>query len=239
MLANTVITAAGNSLSLFLPAGFVTPKSLIEVDGEPVIAKAIASYWIGEGSLVVGVNEIEEDSYRISRAVREKAPTAECVPVPDKSAGALISALYCAKDLNPDSPLVIASGDSVFHGDIADVLAGFQDRNLSAATLAFQSDNSRWSYLRLNPENQIIEVAEKRVIGPLATTGFFYFESTQMFIEAAKWVLVNNVNFQGRFYVSSALNYLISRGMNLGYTLADKANFRAYSLPIDFAFPSR
>lgn len=239
MLTSTVITAAGNSLSLFLPAGFITPKSLIEVDGEPVIARAIASYWSGEGSLVVGVNEIEENSYGISDAVREKSPEAEYVSVPDKSAGALISALYCVKDLNPDSPLVIASGDSVFQGDISEVIASFQDRKLSAATLAFRSDNPRWSYLRLNSDNQIIEVAEKRVIGPLATTGFFYFESTQMFIEAAKWVLVNNVNFQGRFYVSSALNYLISRGLNLGYTLADKENFRAYSLPIDFAFPSR
>ena len=237
-LTSTVITAAGNSLNVFIPSGFGLPKSLIPIGSAPLLVQAIKAYSHSLENTTVAINIEEDKEFGIAGELHNYLPGVNICKVQDKVAGALISALIAVKDCDPEGPLVIASGDSVFTGDIGAALEDFQVRELSAAALVFPSNNPRWSYLRLNGDGDVIEVAEKKVVGKYATTGFFYFQSVRLFVEAATWVLVNNVNYQGRFYVSAAMNYLISRGGKLGYHLAAPEAFRSYALPHDFVVES-
>ena len=77
-------------------------------------------------------------------------------------------------------------------------------------------------------------VAEKRVIGPLATTGVFYFRTAELFLNAAKWCLVNNAKDRGVYYVSTALNAIIMEGLSVKYIEIPRHEYRSWSLPIDF-----
>ena len=103
-----------------------------------------------------------------------------------------------------------------------------------AFTVAFRSKNPRWSYLSTNEQGQVSEVAEKEVIGSLATTGVFMFSRGQDFVDAAEWVLTNNARTAGRFFVSTALNYIISRGSLVGFTEVSRSEYFSYSTPADF-----
>ena len=68
MRIQTVITAAGDSRSQFLDAGFLLPKSLIKVGTKQVIEMAIDSYVIDYSNFQVAVNSEESTEFGTDRA---------------------------------------------------------------------------------------------------------------------------------------------------------------------------
>lgn len=230
----TVLTAAGDSRGLFIPAGFGAPKSLVRWRGREILSRAIDSYVVDPMRSRIAVNADEDESWSIEKFVSKNHSGLESVLVPSAAKGALASAVLCLSDWQIDLPLVVAAGDSSIAGGIQQMVTDFQNRDLDAATIGFASTNPRWSYLDIGPSGDVRRVAEKSAIGPIATTGVFYFRSTSMFIDAAKWCFVNNSNFQGRFFVSHTLNFLISSGLQVGYCEVPRSRYSSWSLPADF-----
>ena len=234
----TVITAAGDSRGLFLPAGFGLPKSLVRWDGREVIAQAIDSYAFDVSATTVAVNEAEDDEWNITGFITEHFPQARVVRVANGTQGALASAMIALND-RIDRPLVVAAGDSRILGGVGRFIEEFAQSRLDAATIAFESDDPRWSYLSVDEAGGVRQVAEKHVIGSYATTGVFYFASTRTFVDAATWAFVNNASYHGLFYVSATLNYLISTGQRVGFSIIERDNYQSWSLPVDFIAQSR
>jgi CTP:molybdopterin cytidylyltransferase MocA len=228
------VTAAGDSREAFISAGFGAPKSLVEVDGRPVICRAIESYALCRELTCVALNSQEDEEWGISDCVVREFPQISTVRVPTGARGALVSALFAIEDFDPDLPLVIAAGDSEVIGGIGGHVAELINQGADAGTIAFQSSQPRYSYLAVNSAQDIIQVSEKHIIGPWATTGVFYFRSTKLFYEAAKWCLTNNAQLRGVFYVSSALNYVVSVAGRVRFMPIDSAAYRPWSLPADF-----
>lgn len=134
-----------------------------------------------------------------------------------RTAGALCTALLAFDHINPELPLVIAPGDSLFSRPMGiEIMSFFEDSNFGW-TLSFKSNGARWSYLRLSEKGEVTEVVEKNQVSSVATTGVFGFKRARDFLEAAEWVLVNNFTTDGRFFTSAAMNYKIMEGATLGY----------------------
>lgn len=234
MSYQTIVTAAAPTKEIFLSAGFPTSRNRLTVGDLPLLYRAVSSAASSKGSVTLVLNKEEESSdFSASAMIEALIPSLKIVHSPTEAKGALVSALLGAEQLDPDLPLLICPGDAFLSKsfethlpDTAMALDGF--------TLAFRSQSPRWSFLGLNSEGEISEVAEKRVIGDFATTGHFYFKRASDFIEASKWVLVNNANVNGAFYVSTALNYLVSSGLSLGFKEISRDEYFSFSKPHDF-----
>lgn len=230
----TIITAAGDSRERFFGAGFAQPKSLVQIHGLTVVEKAIRSYTVDFLHLTVAVNEDEDVEWGVAEEITRAFPTANVIRVSSQARGALASALLSISKVDPDLPLVVAAGDSQVTRDVETIVSDFQAQDFAAATIVFDSSGPRWSYVAVDRRNKVLEVSEKFQVGVLATTGFFYFETARSFIEAARWVLINNAHVDGNFYVSTTLNFLISRGEKVGFQKIQRSEYRSWSLPIDF-----
>lgn len=230
----TILTAAGDSRPLFLAAGFGRPKSLVIREGEPVLAQAIRSYSAHGQNTVVAINKDEANEWPIASMLGLKFPDVQVCTVPGSAKGALISAVMSAPDVVADEPLVIAAGDSYIRGGIQSFIHGFEQDGASAATIVFRSQDPRWSYLATDASGQVIQVAEKEVVGSLATTGVFFFRRASDFIEAAQWCLVNSAHRNGIYYVSAALNYLLAAGHKISFVEISQQDYVPCSLPVDF-----
>ena len=229
----TLITAAGDSRQLFLSSGFPTPKSLVSPEGQAVLSHAINSYAYDLTRTTVAINREEESEWSISTRILEQFPTVRILPVSSKVRGAMATALI-ALDVSRDSPLIIAAGDSKVVGGISHHIDQFIEDDVDAATIAFRASEPRWSYLQINEAGGIERVAEKEVIGPLATTGVFFFRSLDDFMRSASWALVNNASNNGIFFVSTTLNYLIAQGKRVAYSEIAREEYKSWSLPVDF-----
>lgn len=234
MTYQTIVTAAAPTLDLFLRAGFPTSRNMVPLEGKPLLIRAIECTSHPDLPAVVVVNREEEDS-RFGCAAELGASARVRAVIESSSAvkGALPSALLGMGHADLDKPLLLAPGDSVLATPFWELLE-LAPKEASAFTLAFESSNPRWSFLKENEKGEVIQVAEKRAVGRLATTGHFFFRSAQDFLEAATWVLANNAMVQGRFFVSTAFNYLISQGKLISSIQIDRDQYSSYSKPYDF-----
>ena len=234
MQYQTLITAAGDSRGAFGAAGFSSPKSLVRVDGIPLINQAIESYRHPSGPLVVAINTHENEQFNLENEINECFHDATVVKVASAVRGALATAVLAAGELDLDSPLVISAGDSTVEGGVAAHIHSLISNSIDAGTIVFESSNPRWSYINVGELGNVLQVTEKSVAGPYATVGCFYFKSAGIFLEAAKWVFLNNARVKGNFYVSTSLNYLISRGLSVGFEVIPRGLYRSFSRPADF-----
>ena len=237
-MIQTLITAAKDSRPLFYAAGFGKPKSLVKWDGREVLLRSMDSYVADPYACWVAVNAEEDRDWDLSGKIYENFPAARVIPIPSGVKGALASALLAMAEVAPDEPLVVAAGDSMLQGGVAKHIQQFIANGSDAGTIAFPSTSPRWSYLSVCESAQVRQVAEKRVIGSLATTGVFYFRRADDFYDAATWCLVNNASHDGMYYVSSTLNYMISQSKRVHHLTVPSARYRSWSLPIDFSAQS-
>lgn len=230
----TIITAAGDSRPLFLASGFGTPKSLVLREGRTVLEHAVNSYADSFHRSVVAINREEADEWPIESVLLSAFPGIGVIPIPTSVKGALISALMAAGRLDPEMPLVVAAGDSFIRGGIGEYIDALHARGASAGTIVFRSNDPRWSYLATNSAGYVTQVAEKRIIGTLATTGVFYFRRGGDFLGSAQWCLVNSAHRSGIYYVSSVLNRMLMLDKSVYFAEITKDAYVPCALPADF-----
>ena len=233
MQFNTVVTAAAPTKEYFAEAGFTRSRNNMVVEGEKLLFRAIEFAHPGMGDLHIVLNEEESAQDSLAEEINDRYPEARVFQANSRVAGALVSGLIACDNLDLEMPLLVVAGDSFLRQHVRHYLPS-EVENLGAWTIAFKSGNPRWSYLSTNPDGAVSEVAEKEVTGDMATTGVFLFNRGQEFVNAAEWVLVNNARRNGRFFVSTALNYFISRDRRVGFTEIPRSDYYSYSTPADF-----
>lgn len=205
----------------FPQAEYFFPKPLVEVRGQPMIQRVINGLRrikrMHEFVFVLpddecrnfsldGVVKIAtEDQCRI---VRLKTPTR----------GAICSCLWAIEQIDPNEPLIIANSDQVIETDLNLALDALDAKKADAGVVIFKAMHPRWSYVRVDDKGYVLEAAEKRVISPWAMAGFYYFRKASFFFDAAKQIILDEVEDGGAYYVSTALNYLILDGMKVATT---------------------
>ncbi len=159
------------------------------------------------------LNDLEA-SHRIT-IINPQAPTR----------GALATAMLTVDFMSANSPIVLIPTNShlekgVFFAFLEQMIRA----DYSAGTMCVRSDNPRFSYIRVH-DGKVIEVIEKKVVGDLATTGIFFFRTREVLTESAKWAFVNNQTTNASFYIAPCLNYAISKGLDIGYHVAEDKDY--------------
>lgn len=225
-LWQTIITAAGEDNASFQSGGINLPKNLIPFGGSTILGTAISSYSLHNNKTHVMIRSDEAEKWKTDEILSVSNLGIRFHRIPRATRGALCSAAMALDSLESDLPLIITSGDSFIKGDISKLLPLFFSKEAAAGTLLFQNSLPRWSFARLGNGDKILEMAEKSPISTNASTGLFYFRSPELFIRAAEWVLKENMNIKGEFYLSSALNYLIMNGEKvLGVELSSECSY--------------
>lgn len=139
--------------------------------------------------------------------------------------GALATAMLAVDFMSANSPIVLIPTNSHLEKNVFfTFLEQMIQAEYSAGTMCVRSDNPRFSYIRVH-DGKVIEVIEKKVVGNLATTGIFFFRTREILVESAKWAFVNNQTTNSSFYIAPCLNYAISKGLEIGYHVADDRDY--------------
>jgi hypothetical protein len=166
-------------------------------------------------------------THRSSNQLKQIGVGAELKSVnpPGLTRGALATALLTVDFMTEDHPIVLLPTNShleseVFYSFVSQMIQS----NNSAGTVCVRSNNPIFSYVRVF-EGKVIEVVEKRVVGDLATTGIFFFKSKDILVESANWSFVNNQSTDRDFYIAPCLNYVLSKGLSIGYHVAESKEY--------------
>lgn len=84
----------------------------------------------------------------------------------------------------------------------------------------FEATEDRWSFVKVNDEGYVVEVAEKEPISKWATAGMYHFSHGCDFVSAANEMIRQNLRVNGEFYVGPLYNILVERGKKVVIDIA-------------------
>lgn len=230
-----VMPMAGEG-SRFLKAGWVTPKPLIELNGQPLFKRAISSVAV-EGipvkySFIVRQEHI--DKYGIDKGIKAFLPDANIFSVLKTTKGAVETCLMAESAIADEDGVMVMDCDLEFRSSrfieiIKSILEQPVGQVNGGALVSFESSEPRYSYAALDENGYVIRTAEKEVISSHALCGAYFFSSGKRFKEVSHQLLNEPEFKKPECYVSLLYNYLLSAGETV--RLARMEEYYSYGTP--------
>lgn len=207
----------------FANAGITTPKPLIEVDGTPMILKAIGSFRRLAGQVrivpIFIVRREHEAEHRLASRLHQAVPGAKISFLDRDTAGAVETCMTASDFIDDRWPLVVMDCDLCFQSAAYEQrLTNMTADGLAGLLLYFHSINNRYSYARLASDGAtVVETAEKRPISNCALIGAYGFGTGAIFKAAGRQLLEQTLNAEAGFkeyYVSLLYNFILKDGAN-------------------------
>lgn len=211
---NIVVPMAGLG-SRFSAAGYKTPKPFLPLFDGPMYLKVIENVVPTEIANRVTVHIIVREEHRAMFDAAERPSNIRVHAVPALTEGAACTVLSIKSEINNEYPLIIANSDQYLEWDVSNFYQALIHPDYDGVISTFhQPDSSdlRWSYANTNSDGTVAEVAEKKYIGPLATTGVYGWKRGSEFVTDAEAMIAANIRVNKEFYVCPVYNIGIAVG---------------------------
>lgn len=209
---NVVIPMAGLG-SRFLTKGFSLPKPMIDINGSPMIVKAIKSLDLDQAKyfFVISKNNFSE---RL-KTLLKKNFLAEFIEINYLTEGPACSALLFEDKINNSDELIIANCDQIMEWNSKVFL--LNARQFDGLVVTYYETNERNSYASINKKGDVVEIKEKEVISNIALNGIHYWKEGSFFISSVKAMIEEDDRAaNGEFYVGPSYNQMIKNNYNIG-----------------------
>lgn len=198
---------AGNG-SRFKSISTTIPKPLIPLHGEPLVRWVVENLRFTPRQRYIFVVQKEHlENYKLFSLFKMWNINFEIVVTEALTEGAACSAML-AKEYYRDNELLIANSDQFILFDKQRFLDKCND-NIDGLIMSMYAEGTKWSYIKTNDEGLVTEVAEKKPISNLGTTGLYYFKKGQIFEDAAEAMFLANDRCNNEFYLAPTYNYAI------------------------------
>jgi HAD superfamily hydrolase (TIGR01509 family) len=204
---NILIPMAGAG-SRFEKAGFTFPKPLIQIHNKPMIQWVIESLGIKANYIFI-INSHHEKKYNISSMLSTIQKNCKIIQVSKLTEGAACTTLLAKKFINNENPLIIANSDQFIEWNSSKTMYKFVSKKVDGGILVFDSVHPKWSYAKIDNEDYVSEVAEKKVISNNATVGVYYWKKGKDYVKYAEQMIRENIRINNEFYVCPVFNQAI------------------------------
>lgn len=225
-----IITMAGLG-SRFQKIGIKEPKHEIIVKGKSLFEWSLSSlkdffdedfiFIVRKGAYTAEFLEKELSSLGIKKY--------NFVEVNEITEGQAMTALHADKYILSEDSIVIYNIDTYVE-EYSIVKSQIQD---SGFIPVFRTDGDKWSFIKINEKNEVIEVTEKVRVSDLATIGFYYFNNWDWY----KQTLLQNkeeiIKNYKEAYVAPLYNYMIKGNKKINYKIIPKEKIHVLGTPED------
>lgn len=205
--------------SRFAETGISTPKPLIEIDGTPMICKAVSSFarlfdTADIRTIFVVRKEHIDEHDLINKIKATGVPNPQFVTLDRNTGGAVETCMEAAPLVLPDHPIVVMDCDLYFQSVAYEQqLLNLEKEGKAGLLLYFDSSNKRYSYAKLEEgTNTVLRTAEKNPISRNALIGAYGFGTGKVFVAAGKELLEHPLNPETGFkeyYLSLLFNIVL------------------------------
>jgi dTDP-glucose pyrophosphorylase len=210
---NILIPMAGAG-NRFLQSGYTFPKPLIEVRNKPMIQLVVENLNIDANYIYV-VQKSHRIQYNLDILLNMMTPGCKVIETEGLTEGAACTALLAKEFINNDNPLFFANSDQFVEWDSNEFMYKMQETNLDGGIVTFKSIHPKWSFVKVNKEGFVIEVAEKKPISDIATVGYYYWKKGADFVKYAEQMIEKEIRVNNEFYVCPVFNEAIEDGKKI------------------------
>lgn len=213
---NIVIPMAGRG-KRFQDAGYKTPKPLIDIEGKPMFVWSVKSLPLEMANNIIFICLAEHlDNWPLEEAIRREYQnrTVTIIPVSEVTCGQACTVLLAKQHIDNEDGLLIHNADTYFTSHLGSILKNLTD-DVHGVISVFEADDPKWSFVKIDHRQNVIEVAEKKPISNLATAGMYFFSNGREFVRAAEDMIERNQRINNEFYVGPVYSRLIEKGWRI------------------------
>lgn len=195
----------------FIDAGYTVPKPMIDVNRQPMIAKAVDSFGIDGAYTYIGQDSVLLDQSVISELQAVSRQDFSCIYLDGTTEGAASTVLEAISAINNDTPLIIVNSDQFIvwnKESFLQLLNGSADGVIAL----FNASDPKWSYAELDEFGNVVRVAEKEVISNNASVGIYGWKKGSDFVKYAQQMIDKNIRVNNEFYICPVYNEAIQDG---------------------------
>ena len=205
---NVLIPMAGAG-SRFEQAGYTFPKPLIEVNGKPMIQTVVENLNIDAKHIFI-VQKKHYEKYNLKYLLNLITNNnCEIVQVDGITEGAACTTLLAKQFIDNDEPLVMANSDQFVEWDSNEFMYSMTADNVDGGILSFEATHPKWSFVKLDDDGFVSEVAEKKPISNIATVGVYYWKKGSDYVKYTEQMVDKDIRTNNEFYVCPVFNEAI------------------------------
>jgi dTDP-glucose pyrophosphorylase len=230
---NIVVMLAGGSVD-FIKGGQKYPKLLTEINGRTmieIVLEGLKSLTVKGNNIIFMIDELENERYYLGDIIKLVLPDSHIMSVGGRTAGAALTSLLAIEYIDENMPLALVNGDQLLEQNEKDFIDYFQQHNADAGVVVFDSYHPRWSYVKLNNNNLVVEAAEKRPISNKATAGFYYYKKSSDYIRCAKNMILKDASVNSIFYICPVFNEMILEQKNIFTYQIESKKYHSFATP--------
>lgn len=229
---NIIITMAGEG-SRFKDIGFDIPKHEIIAKGKTLFEWSLLSlsdFFDENFCFIVRKGHYNFDFIN-NQCTKLKINNYEIIEISSLTSGQAETCMFADKYLEDDSEILIYNIDTyieegcLLKGDIKNSYEGFIP--------VFNGDGDKWSFIKLDENDNVIDVTEKIRISNLCSIGLYYFRSWNDFKNIYKKYRQEIIEKFKEVYIAPMYKYLIDKKVRIGYSVIDKKRVHILGTPAD------
>jgi dTDP-glucose pyrophosphorylase len=133
-------------------------------------------------------------------------PNCKIIQIDHITEGAACTTLLAKEYIDNDFHLLIANSDQFMEWDSNRFYYSVEDSEVDGGILTFDNTHPKWSYVRLDEDGFVSEVAEKKPISRHATVGIYYWNKGSDYVKYAEQMIEKNIRVNNEFYVAPVYN---------------------------------
>lgn len=208
----------------FLKAGYTIPKSLIEIDGIPMI-EHVVNMFPGEKkfTFICNYNHLKETNMR--EILTRIAPEANIVEIPPHKKGPVYAVSYMYDLIDDEEEVIVNYCDFSCYWDYNDFLSHTRNRNADGALPSYKNYHphmlGKTNYAFMRDDNQwMLEIKEKEPftnnrMNEYASDGTYYFKKGAYVKKYFNLLMDRDIHLSHEYYVSLVYNLLIEDGLRV------------------------
>jgi HAD superfamily hydrolase (TIGR01509 family) len=234
---NVVIPMAGLG-SRFQKQGYTVPKPFIPVFGKPMIQWVIQNMIPTQetyGSICklmpykitfhFIVQQPHLNAYNFDELCKGLNIDYTITPIKYVTEGAACTVLLVKDKINNDDPLVTVNSDQFLEWNQNEFYRALINPTYDGCISVFEQNDPadiKWSYSKIDEAGCVSEVAEKKYISNMATTGIYGWKKGSDYVRYAEQMISKNVRVNNEFYVCPVYNEAIADGKKIRNFLCKK-----------------
>lgn len=220
---NLILGAGSKSIS---DPEFDKCKYIIK-DGETLLQLALKSF--DDEALKIVALDMEDYEF-FGNFELPKNVSLQCIS--RRTMGALATAGMCLDKVINDVPILVSAIDGLCF-NVANVFVNHMlQTNSDGGMIVFKSNNKNYSYVR-ETNGSPVELVEKKNVSNIASTGIYYFRSKKLLIDSITWAILNKIELNEKYYVSSAINKLIFENKKVTLFEVDENDYFRFSSKLE------
>ena len=222
----TLILPMAGAGSRFFNVGYSIPKPLLDVEGLPMVIKAVDCLPETKNKIFICQNE-HLNKYEIKSTILDTYPNSKIMGIDYVTEGQACTCEIGFKnfDINIDKPILISACDNGVYYDIYEYNKLIEDINVDIIIWSFSNhmtsklNPQMYAWLDVDENNYIKRVSIKKPFNDCenkyAIIGTMLFKKGKYFLEGLDLIYKSNIRTNGEFYVDNIIEPLINKGYKI------------------------